>query len=237
MPQISSYHRSRPSVDRVIDLLADIDESQIEELLQDINHTTSKNITVAKGIDFFENPQPAPMPKRQPSRRRKTYLSSISTLNLRETATRHDSSRISSAPELPQRPKSAGHEEEDESTRPDEDSHEHGLQYRTPRSYKRISRPWAGLPSPTATPDLHDLLAAYLSSPPTSSSMSSGPSSPTTPLSAARFIPSMYIEPDTPGVELLEPSPTRMNLGFGRRPEVGPGGDGMSGIFEVLSKV
>ncbi|KAL2152108.1 hypothetical protein VTH82DRAFT_5292 [Thermothelomyces myriococcoides] len=48
------HHRKRSSVDRVIDLLADLEESQIALLLDDLNHTTSSNVPVPEAIRLFE---------------------------------------------------------------------------------------------------------------------------------------------------------------------------------------
>jgi hypothetical protein len=236
----SVHTRNRPSVDRVVDLLADLDETQINDLLLDMNHTSSSNVAVSKGIDFFSNPV-EPTLRPEPTRRRTTYLSSISTINLRSTALRQEHGtghRVSSAPAIPVRPKSAGHEDDDvdsdeeqqkRSRREDGHFDDH---FRTTRSYKRISRPLLSLP----TPEVPDLLAAFLSSGSVSSStMSSGPSSPATPLSAARFAP---LEFDSPGLDLLEPSPTRGLGGAARRAMVEPAGQegAICGIFEVLAQ-
>ncbi|KAL2146555.1 hypothetical protein VTI28DRAFT_3446 [Corynascus sepedonium] len=48
------HHRSRSSIDRVIDLLADLEENQITLLLDDLNHTTSSNVPVTDAIALFE---------------------------------------------------------------------------------------------------------------------------------------------------------------------------------------
>ncbi|EGS20932.1 uncharacterized protein CTHT_0027710 [Thermochaetoides thermophila DSM 1495] len=48
------HHRRRSSIDRVIDLLADLEESQIALLLEDFNHTTPSNVPVAEAIALFE---------------------------------------------------------------------------------------------------------------------------------------------------------------------------------------
>jgi hypothetical protein len=239
------HTRNRPSVDRVVDLLAGLDESQVDDLLRDMNHTGSSNVPVSHGIDFFSKPaEPTTPLAPAPTRRRTTYLSSISTVNLRSTALRQEHAaghRVSSAPTFSPRPKSAGHDAHGDN---DSEASHRGDQDRfcTPRSYKRISRPLLSLP----TPDVHDLLAAYLSagspSSTTTSSLSSWPSSPATPLSAARFAPLEPLDFDTPGLDLLEPSPTRApySVAFGsaaKRSPVEPAGQeaAMCGIFEVLA--
>ncbi|KAK7954556.1 hypothetical protein PG988_015250 [Apiospora saccharicola] len=48
-----SHHRKRPSVDRVFELLADLDDAQMEALLQEANSTISSNIAVSQAIDFL----------------------------------------------------------------------------------------------------------------------------------------------------------------------------------------
>ncbi|KAI1633681.1 hypothetical protein F4809DRAFT_578137 [Biscogniauxia mediterranea] len=209
------HHRSRSSIDRVLDLLDDLDESQMEALLQEAESTVSSNIPVAKGIDFFDGPTPA-----QPRRKFLTTLPPRKQTELR----RRVSKRKATAQE-----RATG---------------ETSSNTKTPRSYKRISRPFFSLPSQPSTPDLCDMLAAYLldasfplaSSPsPSSSSSTSGStnSPPITPRSTFSTI--SQIEPDTPGLDLLEPEaaqPPRTHDIFGnpmREPT-----RNISGIFEVL---
>ncbi|KAK4173809.1 hypothetical protein QBC36DRAFT_335014 [Triangularia setosa] len=116
-----------------------------------------------------------------------------------------------------------------------------------PRSYKRIDRPT--ILSPTATAELHALLLAYLNDSPSSETSTATPS-PTTPLpslSSSIFSfrhPDDEPEPITPGLDLLEPSPTRTPyMGFGSLSggSVGMGMGGslkpkasMSSIFEIM---
>jgi len=93
------HHRSRSSIDRVIDLLADLEETQITLLLDDLNHTTSSNVPVSDAIALFE--QHAGKPKRRSCR----SPSPMRTLQV-ELERRH-SKRMSSAPEPRSRSKIA----------------------------------------------------------------------------------------------------------------------------------
>ena len=85
------HHRSRSSIDRVIDLLADLEDTQIALLLDDLNHTTSSNVPVTDAIALFEHH--AGKPKRKSCR----SPSPMRTLQV-ELERRH-SKRMSSAPE------------------------------------------------------------------------------------------------------------------------------------------
>ncbi|KAI0199022.1 hypothetical protein F4808DRAFT_226023 [Astrocystis sublimbata] len=222
MPR-KSHHRSKSSIDRVLNVLAELDESQIELLLREAESTVSGNIPVAKGIDFFEHPgqsrtssHPQPV---SPAPRRK-FLTSLSPR--KQTELRRRQSKRASV-----------HQD------PEPDSRE-PLQSpsKTPRSYKRISRPVFSLPTPAATADLTELLAAYLvdartALPSSSPSPSSTRSSPFTPRS---FSP--YAQPDSeaPQLDLLEPSPARAlspTLDIFGGPARAPTRK-ISGIFEVL---
>ncbi|KAK3996609.1 hypothetical protein QBC44DRAFT_317213 [Cladorrhinum sp. PSN332] len=104
------------------------------------------------------------------------------------------------------------------------------------RSYKRISRPM--LLSPTATAELHGLLMAYLNGTP-SSNVTTAESSPTTPPTGTGFSHSLFsfdeLEPDCPGLDFLEPSPTRTrNVSFGGASGGLKPKASMSSIFEVM---
>src|SRR4051812_34482839 len=55
-----SHHRSRSSVDQVLNLLADLPEHQISLLLDDFNHTTSSNVPVSTAIAIFDPSTPKP---------------------------------------------------------------------------------------------------------------------------------------------------------------------------------
>ncbi|KAK8065375.1 hypothetical protein PG997_012122 [Apiospora hydei] len=201
-----SHHRKRPSVDRVFELLADLDESQMEALLQEANSTISGNIAVSQGIDFFERPLspeatsalPSPPTSPRASRQSRQFLTSLSPRKQTELR-RRVSNRISSAPE----PRARSSVAQDQAT-----SSPNGNKMN--RGYKRISRPW-GLPSPTASPDLRELLVAYLSGlslPPSANTTAT--SSPAT--SQSSFSPASSIfesDVDSPGLDLLEPSPLR----------------------------
>ncbi|KAL2269693.1 hypothetical protein VTJ83DRAFT_1877 [Remersonia thermophila] len=54
MATTQGHTRRRSSIDRVIDLLADLEESQIAVLLDDLNHTTSSQVPVSDAIAMFE---------------------------------------------------------------------------------------------------------------------------------------------------------------------------------------
>ncbi|CAJ2507302.1 Uu.00g084880.m01.CDS01 [Anthostomella pinea] len=208
---VKSYHRSRPSVDRVLDLLADLDENQVEALLLEAESTIASNIPVAKGIDFFERPTSTQPPRRK-------FLTSLS-LRKQSSLRRRPSKRAASAQE-PMTTSAALMRNSSEPTQ---------NMKKTPRSYKRISRPLLSLPSPTATADLSEMLAAYLldatktlpSSPATAHGPTLSPVSPT--------------ETDAPGIDLLEPSPARATrpLDTFGNPTKAPSRN-ISGIFEVL---
>ncbi|KAL2122282.1 hypothetical protein VTJ04DRAFT_2737 [Mycothermus thermophilus] len=91
------HTRRRSSIDRVIDLLSDLEESQIAVLLDDLNHTTSSNVPVSEAIAMFE--QHTGKSKR--SSRSCRSPSPMRTLQV-ELERRHSkrmSARISSAPE------------------------------------------------------------------------------------------------------------------------------------------
>jgi len=258
-----SHHRSRSSVDHVLELLAVLPETEIAHLLDDFNHTTSSNVPVSEAIALFDPAKPKP---------RRIFRSSSPVRRLEAELVRRNSKRISSAPEPTARPKSASRppaarpppplpspsfthtfavpEQEPELSFHDPPSRP-SLTLSPPNSferpqtadastretrawsYKRISRPL--ILSPTATAELHELLLAYLSETPDSAS-STATSSPVTPNAASIFSPFGPIQTDldTPGVDLLEPSPTRTpQFAFGR------GGkntaENMSGIFEILT--
>ncbi|KAI1736210.1 hypothetical protein F4680DRAFT_432942 [Xylaria scruposa] len=223
MPR-KSHHRSRSSVDRVLDLLAELDDSQMELLLREAESTVSGNIPVAQGIDLFGRPVQTPTsahPSPPPAPRRK-FLTSLSPRKQTELR-RRQSKRASTHQNSPAG--NAGSLESPQSSK------------KTPRSYKRISRPVFSLPPPAATADLTQLLAAYLLDAstvlPSSLSSSSTLSSPITPRSP--FSPFTQPECEGPELDLLEPSPSRApgTLDIFSGPVRGPTRK-ISGIFEVL---
>ncbi|KAI0457878.1 hypothetical protein F5B21DRAFT_461984 [Xylaria acuta] len=219
-----SHHRSRSSIDRVLGLLAELDEPQMELLLREAESTVAGNIAVARGIDLFERPGQIPAstpPQPLPAPRRK-FLTSLSPRKQTELR-RRQSKRASTQPNPSAA--NAGNPDSLQSSK------------KTPRSYKRISRPVFSLPTPAATADLTELLAAYLldastalPSPPSSSSTLSSPITPRSPFS-------LYAQPESEGPELdlLEPSPSRAprTLDIFSGPVRGPTRK-ISGIFEVL---
>ena len=250
-----SHVRERSSIDQFFDEITGLDDTQAEDLLRDLNHTTTSNVPVNEGIGFFEDPDPVSR-----TRRRSTFLKSISNFDLRGGGVPGED-----APPLPEpRARSASaaprkEQEQDAAAAAAARYHDGGPF----RSYKRISRPWH-------TPSSRDLLMAYLTgstpSPPPMSSASSAYSasdSPTTPrtTSSALFFAPMIADDsdsDSPGLDLLEPSPARQKQPRFAAPANGfpaagavpmapltpmaaaglaPCADGpmMSGIFEVLS--
>ncbi|KAI0490783.1 hypothetical protein F4859DRAFT_459205 [Xylaria cf. heliscus] len=221
-----SHHRSRSSIDRVLDLLAELDEGQMEALLLEAESTVSGNIAVAKGIDLFGRPVPNPTSAhvvQQPAPRRK-FLTSLSPRKQTELR-RRQSKRASAHQDAPAG--NAGNPDSLQSSK------------KTPRSYKRISRPVFPLPTPTATTDLTQLLVAYLLDTPTAllplspTSLSSTLSSPITPRSL--FSPDAQPEGEGPELDLLEPAPSGApsTLDIFSGPVRGPTRK-ISGIFEVL---
>ncbi|KAJ1327544.1 hypothetical protein MN608_06872 [Microdochium nivale] len=50
------HHRSRSSIDRTLDLLADLDDGQVELLLQEANSTADTHVAVAQAITLFSRP-------------------------------------------------------------------------------------------------------------------------------------------------------------------------------------
>ncbi|KAH6626479.1 hypothetical protein B0J18DRAFT_424919 [Chaetomium sp. MPI-SDFR-AT-0129] len=85
------HTRSRSSIDRVIDLLADLEETQITHLLDDLNHTTSSNVPVTDAIALFD--RHVNKPSRQRSVRSPEPLRTLQA----ELERRH-SKRMSAAP-------------------------------------------------------------------------------------------------------------------------------------------
>ncbi|KAK0727741.1 hypothetical protein B0T26DRAFT_695578 [Lasiosphaeria miniovina] len=94
-----THHRSRSSIDRVFDLLADLDDTQITLLLDDLNHTTPSNVPVSSAIALFESGPNRP--------KRKFGRASSPVRTLHAELERRHSKRISSAPEPRPRPKTA----------------------------------------------------------------------------------------------------------------------------------
>jgi len=211
-------------------------------LLREAESTVSGNIPVAKGIDYFSRqaasstllptpPQPAPAPA--PPRRK--FLTSLSPRKQSELR-RRQSKRASVHHQDSAAAAVSGSSSQDANNSNNK---------KTPRSYKRISRPIFSLPMPAATANLTELLAAYLadtsaatlpslSSPSSSSTLSS----PATPRS--RFSPHCYAqcegEGEGPELDLLEPSPSRAPKSYGilgGSPIKEPVRN-ISGIFEVL---
>ena len=91
-----SHHRSRSSVDQVLNLLADLPEHQISLLLDDFNHTTSSNVPVSTAITIFD--PSTPKPKRSFGRASASPIQTLETELVRRHSKRL-SKRISSAPE------------------------------------------------------------------------------------------------------------------------------------------
>jgi len=205
------HHRSRSSIDRVIDLLADLEETQITLLLDDLNHTTSSNVPVSDAIALFE--QHAGKPKRRSCR------SPSPMRNLQVELERRHSKRLSSAPEPRPRSKTAVSSHSPPSRKPvaspapfpeplpvpitplfDRPSHvdrrpslilSPPVPVERPRTSSAPSRSFGprsyqrvnrpAVLSPTATAELHLLLLAFFNETPVSPATTATPS-PTTPL-------------------------------------------------------
>ncbi|KAK1773445.1 hypothetical protein QBC45DRAFT_339849 [Copromyces sp. CBS 386.78] len=231
--------QSHSSIDRVFDLLADLEETQISLLLDDFNHTTPSNVPVSKAIDLFETD-----PKRK-ARRSSTIRSSSPVRNLQTELERRHSRRVAAkiapqhlttqrpqakpttpyitTPNDPSRSLSFSSSASEYSDRPVTPTDVSSTPSFRARSYKRISRPT--LLSPTATAELHELLMAYLYETPSSSNLTSATTSsapsPTTHGPASRFSPfsssSSFMSSANrtramepePFFDLFEPSPAR----------------------------
>ncbi|KAK3951733.1 hypothetical protein QBC32DRAFT_157616 [Pseudoneurospora amorphoporcata] len=230
--------QSHSSIDRVFDLLADLEETQISLLLDDFNHTTPSNVPVSKAIDLFETD-----PKRK-AKRSSTIRSSSPVRNLQTELERRHSRRVAAkiapqhlttqrpqakpttpyitTPNDPSRSLSFSSSASEYSDRPVTPTDVSSTPSFRARSYKRISRPT--LLSPTATAELHELLMAYLYETPSSSNLTSattssapsptthGPASRFSPFSSSSFMSSANqtraMEPE-PFFDLFEPSPAR----------------------------
>ncbi|KAK4223597.1 hypothetical protein QBC38DRAFT_487400 [Podospora fimiseda] len=279
-----THVRKRSSIDRVFELLADLEDNQISLLLDDLNHTTPSNVPVSQAIALFDPGNPRP--------RRKTNERSSSPIRtLQAELERRHSKRLSSVPEPLRRPAvktipepraplssmdslpdllhssspSFSPNFDAPSTPPSQpEPPSLSLSFAEPisltlslpksaeipqrssgsttpehraRSYKRINRPM--LLSPTATAELHGLLMAYLNGT-TSSNVTTAESSPITPPTGTGFSHSFFsfedeLEPDCPGLDFLEPSPTRTrNISFGGASGGLKPKPSMSSIFEVM---
>ncbi|KAM7204730.1 hypothetical protein V8F20_003514 [Naviculisporaceae sp. PSN 640] len=260
-----SHHRSRSSVDRVFDLLADLPENQISLLLDEFNHTTASNVPVTEAISLFDPCANKPKPKRpfDPSsapmktlqaeleRRNSRRISSApSPITVRSKATpeppAHQPAPVTQ-PHVPESPPplepsdrptlTLTPPESQEQERPKTASSQRS-QSQGPRSYKRISRPF--LLSPTATAELHQLLLAYFQESPNSAT-STANGSPVTPKASPRFglfSPTILQDmEDGPGLDLLEPSPTRLPAPVFTAGRISkqPSMESMHSIFEVLA--
>ena len=102
MPPKRSHHRSRSSVDQVLNLLADLPEHQISLLLDDFNHTTSSNVPVSTAITIFD--PSTPMHNKRPFGRASSPIRTLEAELVRRHSKRL-SKRISSAPEPTARPR------------------------------------------------------------------------------------------------------------------------------------
>ncbi|KAK3370613.1 hypothetical protein B0H63DRAFT_487306 [Podospora didyma] len=222
-----SHHRSRSSIDRVFDLLADLGDNQISTLLDDLNHTTSSNVPVSKAIALFEPGSTKPT--------RKFGRSSSPVRTLRAELERRHSKRISSAPEPSLRPKTAAASPASSTTSrfstittsppaPELPTHDRprrpSLTLAPPTPEPSAERPKTATEpepannefrarsykrvsrplflSPTATAELHELLTAYLYETPVSSATSTT-SSPVTAAAGASLAPfSRHLEHPEP---------------------------------------
>ena len=252
------HTRSRSSIDRVIDLLADLEDKQIAVLLDDLNHTTSSNVPVTDAIALFEHHASKPNRKscRSPSPMRTLEVELERRHSKRISSAPgprpHSKAYPSTVPRQPpiSPPVSPPPEallfdrptESDRADRPslavsppvaiDRPRTSSGQPPSSgPRSYTRINRPM--FLSPTATAELHLLLLAFFNETPVSPTTTATPS-PTTPLFGFSQSPfaDLEVEPSTPGLDLLEPSPTRApSIPAGRSLKPMPS---IGSIFEVF---
>lgn len=213
-----SYHQSRPSLTSLYDLLADLDENQLQYLIQEMNNTTSQNMAVGQAVSAFEAENPShslsaaranmqlPTMQRQLSKSQRVRLS-LQTL-FRAPSTRQQRQRTYDATDDGLLSTPTGR--------------------RKSPAYKRISRPAFNLPPGVTVVDLLNMLEAEFFSAPlspscmsnTSSSFSSSPSPTTTSSSSGRIrrYPStidMALEAERSasgaegiGLGMLEPRPT-----------------------------
>jgi len=104
-----SHHRSRSSIDRTLeDLLADLDDGQLESLLQEANSTGDTHVAVAQAITMFERPLSPPLSPRasmlaaRPPPGPRKFLTSLSPR--KGSLRRRSSNRSTTGPE-PRTPK------------------------------------------------------------------------------------------------------------------------------------
>ncbi|KAK0629567.1 hypothetical protein B0T17DRAFT_190354 [Bombardia bombarda] len=229
-----THHRARSSIDRVFDLLADLQENQIAVLLDDLNHTTTSNVPVSQAIALFEPGSPK-------KHKRALERSSSPVRTLHAELQRRHSKRMSSAPEPLQRPRSSSHSSSPrqsmslEPSIPETPPFSQDMSFdrparpsltlslpdaplerpktatdqtkpAKPRSYKRISRPYL---SPSETAELQELLLAYLYDDHPVSATTTATSSPATPDALpSRFSPFSRMRIPT------EPEPDTPALGL-----------------------
>lgn len=200
-------HPSRSSVLSVSDLLADLDETQLHFLLEEMNNTTAQNMAVSQAISAIESDNPsmslhhARMNMQPPQMTRNLSKSQKLRLSL-QTMFRPQRASMN-APRI---------------TSPVSST-------RSSPSYKRISRPFLNFPPEMTVGDLQALLYAELYepySPVSSSSIQS--TSPASSMRKIRRYPStidMALEAERSAIGheslalgLLEPRPVTPNLGM-----------------------
>lgn len=181
-----SYRQSRSSLCSLYDLLADLDETQLQYLVQEMNHTAPQNMAVAQAISAIETENPS--------------LALSAARNNMQTPTMQrqlsKSQRIRLSLQTIFRTPSVRQQHEDEMG---------GLvEVSTPRSrrkspaYKRISRPNFNLPPGVTVADLLNLLEAeFLFNNNTSTSQLSPSSSTFSPSSSFSSSPSPTISHDS----------------------------------------
>ena len=151
-----SSHQARSSICSLYDLLADLDDSQLQYLVQEMNHTAPQNMAVSQAITAIETEDPsyslgearknmqAPMMQRQLSKSQKLRLSLQTMFR---------------APSVRQTRR-------DQRRQADYDIDEQYLDVSTPTgrrkspAYKRVSRPFFNLPPGVTINDLLNLLEA-----------------------------------------------------------------------------
>lgn len=252
---VEPSQRTRPSLDGILDLLADLDDEQAALLLNDFDHTAHNNVPVAKAIDLFEG---FPHAKRNTRVRPYNWPEKRISSAPAASGTRQFSS-TAAAPDVGLRVPSHAMQHGEPPSRRDAAKQEpslfgHVTQSFHPecslvsppapdtplspqkRTYKRINRPElpSTTPNPLNPPDLRMLLAAYLAdAPPVSPTLSSASFSSLTTLST--------LDDDEdirePCLDVLEPRRASLTLCATRGLGLGfcgePAGN-IGGIFEVL---
>lgn len=230
--QRQSSHQTRSSICSLYDLLADLDEGQLQYLVQEMNHTAPQNMAVSQAISAIETENPAySLSEARKNLHAPTMQRSLS----KSQKLRLSLQTIFRSPSVRQQRRQQ---------RSDNEMEDGFLDVSTPTrrskspAYKRVSRPFFNLPPGVSISDLLNLLEAEFlynnsngSQLSPSSSYSPSPS-PTTSHGSGRIrrypsIIDMTLEAERSasvssvegiGLSLLEPRPTTPACGTPRTP-------------------